>query len=204
MSASSTNLDTASFKRHCRLMHVKELCSESECEIKKCSRRHPRECRYYRDYNRCKFGEYCFFSHDTINQSNVVINTSVEKMESKVKVIEKQVEEMKEQILKLTKLLDSKTSDIINLEIKVNRVEKESSEEKIKSDKLESKIKEVEENNFILIHAVDDVEKATKVIKHQLTNQQPLKFTCNICGEEFVNDSLMRNHIRRSHETFKT
>ena len=32
-------------------------------------------------------------------------------------------------------------------------------------EKLEKRVQEIAQNNFILIHAVDDIEKATKVMK---------------------------------------
>ena len=37
-------------------------------------------------------------------------------------------------------------------------------------EKLETKVKEVSENNFILVHAVDDIERASKSLKRQFEN----------------------------------
>ena len=51
------------YKERCRLQHVKEFCENQSCEIRSCSLRHPKACKYFRDYNRCKFGEYCDFKH---------------------------------------------------------------------------------------------------------------------------------------------
>ena len=47
----------------CWKKHVEEKCGNRECCVSKCNTRHPRECRYFRDYRRCKFGEYCAFDH---------------------------------------------------------------------------------------------------------------------------------------------
>ena len=48
----------------CRKQHVSEKCSNKNCEIQKCSLRHPRTCRYFRDFGNCKFGEWCLFNHE--------------------------------------------------------------------------------------------------------------------------------------------
>ena len=54
---------------HCRFQttfrkrHVGKICEKDQCNIQSCSERHPRECTYYRDFGRCKFGTYCSFRH---------------------------------------------------------------------------------------------------------------------------------------------
>ena len=48
---------------HCRNQHVNENCQEIKCENKSCPKRHPKTCKFFQLYNRCKFGEYCAFAH---------------------------------------------------------------------------------------------------------------------------------------------
>ena len=48
----------------CRMKHVNEICEKSNCEIHKCTQRHPIRCKYYQDYQRCKFGSYCYYRHE--------------------------------------------------------------------------------------------------------------------------------------------
>ena len=70
----------------CRFKHVKELCENHDCEVISCSLRHPKICRFYRDYNRCKFGEWCYFKHvEKIENSKEIFD--------KLKALEKLVEE---------------------------------------------------------------------------------------------------------------
>ena len=47
----------------CRYLHVNYLCDRSYCEISRCEKRHPRECKYWREYRRCKFNEFWSYSH---------------------------------------------------------------------------------------------------------------------------------------------
>ena len=51
------------FLSYCRNMHINEKCSEIKCEDRNCLKRHPKICKFYQLYNRCKFGEYCAFTH---------------------------------------------------------------------------------------------------------------------------------------------
>ena len=51
------------FRETCRHPHNNEICEETNCEINKCSKRHPKSCRYFKDFNRCKFGDFCSFVH---------------------------------------------------------------------------------------------------------------------------------------------
>ena len=52
------------FSVNCRLLHVKEICESESCETSKCPKRHPKACKFYAEYRRCKFGDYCSYSHD--------------------------------------------------------------------------------------------------------------------------------------------
>ena len=47
----------------CFKQHEKENCEKFSCDIEKCSLRHPRKFKFYMEYRRCKFGEYCSYSH---------------------------------------------------------------------------------------------------------------------------------------------
>ena len=87
------------FEEHCRKMHVKEKCQNSKCEVKNCNLRHPKVCRYFRDYYFCKFGEYCCLKHlqpehnDTIAnlvKENENIKLKLEKVEEKLNLLDKE------------------------------------------------------------------------------------------------------------------
>ena len=166
------------FQEMCRLKHVKEICSDKFCEITECSKRHPRECSYFRDYNRCKFGTFCFYRHED-------------------------------------KALDEKSEKIMILETKLDTLEKKMEDAEAAIDrlntmtccieKLEKKVQEVAQNNFILIHAVDDIEKTAKLNEKNLDilfNQQDI-FSCSVCEKEFESESLLRTHTESDHRSTK-
>ena len=62
------------FAQSCRKFHVQEICLETHCENRQdCLKRHPKSCRFFSIYQRCKFAEYCAFKH--------IENTQTKEME---------------------------------------------------------------------------------------------------------------------------
>ena len=51
------------FSDRCRKKHIDEICLENNCEIKMCLKRHPRPCKFFDLYQKCKFGTFCAFKH---------------------------------------------------------------------------------------------------------------------------------------------
>ena len=96
------------FKEHCRKMHEKKICENSKCEVKKCNLRHPKVCRYFRDYNFCKFGEYCCFKH-LEHANNDTIENLVKKNENvllKLKMVEEKLELLNKDELETNIVID--------------------------------------------------------------------------------------------------
>ena len=91
----------------CSKQHVKECCENSTCDILVCSLRHPRKCKYYTEYQRCKFGDFCSYIHENVIES-------VSKVE--FKSLEKETSNLKIKIEHLEDLLKEKDSGIRNLE----------------------------------------------------------------------------------------
>ena len=62
------------YRRHkefCRRQHVKNICDKSECDVSNCSSRHPRFCKYCRDYGKCKFNPCMFLHVEKENDSQI-------------------------------------------------------------------------------------------------------------------------------------
>ena len=94
----------------CRKRHVEILCDNENCDDKTCEKRHPKLCKFYAYYKRCKFTVYCRYKHCDKEPENI------QTLKKKVKDLEKII-------------LDNKTV-IETLVKKVNKLEivKESSE----------------------------------------------------------------------------
>ena len=189
----------------CRLKHVNDICEKKGCEIDKCSQRHPRSCKYFQEFKRCKFGSYCLYRHE---DSQILCYTK--NHEEKFKALTEKTTELETKVACLSELLNVKTAKTENLELKLNtleeKVEQDSKDliQKLNSlsdslDQISERIKEVEQNNYILMHAVDDVEKASKVIQIQLEAMSEPDFVCHFCDQVFQSELHLQNHTRMEH-----
>ena len=92
------------FGRNCLKPHITEECRDRKCSVRECERRHPRLCRYWRDYGRCKFEDNCAFRHED---------------ETKRKT-----DEIVSKLNETTQKLVEKDMEIINLKEKISEIEK--------------------------------------------------------------------------------
>ena len=53
------------FGDRCSLRPNNIICENVECIIQTREKRHPKECKYFEMYRRCKFLEFCRFKHTT-------------------------------------------------------------------------------------------------------------------------------------------
>ena len=178
------------YLKKCRFPHVKEICENTECDARSCSLRHPRICSYYRDYRRCKFGEWCSFKH-------------VEKI-SDIEIVDR--------IKNLEKLIAEKDEVISILENKILVIEKrvglESNENSEESDKKEvtSEItsETVEKFKCDLCEYESNSERGIHIHKKKKHGNIPRypkhekKIECDLCGEVFYSKTEVRIH-KRSH-----
>ena len=78
------------YEEKCRKLHIHENCEKVSCKIVSCELRHPKVCRYLRDFGYCKFGEWCKFSHKNLqNNLQAELNTKAENINKSI--VEKSV-----------------------------------------------------------------------------------------------------------------
>ena len=92
------------FGEICRKHHVDEVCVDSSCDPSNCDKRHPKECKYYKNYNRCKFNP-CKFLHTTqvnydekfkeisenIESNKVSIELEIKKIDEKIDLLDREI-----------------------------------------------------------------------------------------------------------------
>ena len=65
---------------------------------------------------------------------------------------------------------------------------------------IKTKMTEVGENNYVLLHAVDDLERTTKLIcRHLQVPDNSLR--CEYCRQEFDVQSQLKEHVKKIHLT---
>ena len=104
------------FKEKCVYRHVTLICDDHKCDVSQCEKRHPKICKFYRDYKRCNFTISCMYKHENqyeifekiemkleqvkCNHSDIDIEKTIknadekwEMMESRIEVQRKLIEE---------------------------------------------------------------------------------------------------------------
>ena len=92
-------------KEHCRKNHVNELFDKMECDISNCNLRHPKICKFYGEYRKCKF-DPCMFRHvdqandtdiQSLKKQNVKLLSSIEIIENDLKHLQTKIQESEEE-----------------------------------------------------------------------------------------------------------
>ena len=82
---------------HCRFMekctkkHINEVCNIADCNTSSCDKRHPKICRYFVHFNRCKFGSFCNYLHMP------PLATVLKSQEVKIRSLETELLQMKQE-----------------------------------------------------------------------------------------------------------
>ena len=97
----------------CSRVHLKEVCLNRKCDYRKCNKRHPRPCRFFRDNGFCKFGPSCRYSHR--------VSSEIEESNKKIESLEKVTEKLSKQVADqdaVIKALKLELCEIANVELK--------------------------------------------------------------------------------------
>ena len=64
----------------------------------------------------------------------------------------------------------------------------------------ERRVKDLEENFYILLHSVDDLERITKAwTTPNSSTIHRRRYTCNWCGKSFETEPAFKTHLRVDH-----
>ena len=212
------------FGQVCRKQHCDELCGDSACDPSSCIKRHPKECKYFRNYNRCKFNP-CKFVH-TANANDEKIKELTEKVNkiednfNEKDDIELKINEINEKL----KVLESLETSIMN---KIEASKRfESDEELFKT--VEKRVETFESNLMIMkkalsekdsyIHTLENkidiivqenqeqnvkIEELVNEVKKISETTKPIKFKCKNCDFETISEKGLKMHTSKKHTKAK-
>ena len=116
-------------KEFCRRQHINHLCEKIDCEVLSCSSRHPKTCKFYRDYGKCKFNP-CMFSHvkkennyqiDILMKENVSILKKLVDIDNSISELESKIQQSEELITKLNEV-ENKCQKVIDIEKRIYEI----------------------------------------------------------------------------------
>ena len=74
---------------------MKTNCVKKNCEVDYCPLRHPRKCRFYLEFNYCKFGTFCRYKHETFSKQ---VSNEVENLKHTIECLRKDIVKKDEEI----------------------------------------------------------------------------------------------------------
>ena len=99
----------------CHRQHIIEVCEDINCEISDCIKRHPRQCKFFREYNRCKFLDFCSYAHKGVTyQSDVDVIDLVSKIEQLETLVVDQRKELESKKVRTESLENNKLNYRLN------------------------------------------------------------------------------------------
>ena len=175
------------YSEKCRFPHVKEECENEDCEVRSCYLRHPKICSYYRDYRRCKFGEWGSFKHvekTKINEKEIF--AKLDKLEKLVKEKDYIINILSNKI----KVIEEKL--YINTESANEFTENESCEKEIREETIE----------FFKCDECKFESNSKKGLHIHKRKKHGEKFNCDVCDRVF--DSETEGKIHKKTHSFRS
>ena len=199
------------FREKCRKHHINEICLEKTCEILSCNQRHPKICKFFKNYGRCKFSP-CAFKH------------GIQRPENNCERIDEEIKNLSEKVLALENVIKCKNQDIENLSRKILSIEDKLFEkqklyiderldafEKQLVEKLERALESYSKFMGEACTTIDDMvvelndDLGNITIEGEENNllrtfDNPFQFKCNICDFIAKSERGLKAHKTRKHE----
>lgn len=167
------------FRDTCRYKHNNTTCDDVYCEIYSCEKRHPRKCNYFQRYSRCKFGEFCKYSHVTLSKIGEKESTFENKFVMEITELKSKNDDLKKEIQLI--------KNDINSILKENR-ELKNALELLNNKKTEEQI------------VIQNADKNENDFAHSTVNTSEIGFNCDECGFMGKNKNGLKIHKTLKHK----
>ena len=208
------------FSERCRRHHDNEICKSKHCNISECRKRHPKLCKYFENYRRCKFNP-CAYRHEQ-ESSKIYDEVDEEKFKEindKISVMENEINQKNGQIEELVSKISSLESEIHEIDTikeKINdiQVKLEVFEKKFENifeaidkgfDFLKEKVDIFEENiDDLAIELNDDIGNLTvecedNSLEQTFKNPFLQGSKCDLCDFTAKSERGLKTHKARKH-----
>ena len=178
-----------------------------------CSLRHPKNCRYFEKYKRCKF-DPCAYKHDDKEKTIKEISEKIKQLSKDIKVLndkEKESERIIEKLKQFDDIIQKRDDKIQILENKIKdsnlKIFEQAKEIELINKKLrclkekENKNKNMEAEFEILVKRVDDIATSSLNSEIHVENDKlgDVKNKCEKCEFIAKNEQGLKIHIKAKH-----
>ena len=189
------------YEERCRKHHEKNICENAKCVVKECALRHPKNCKFLRDYGYCNTGHdeitELKAKLDEVNSRLVSCEKSIFEKSNQIETLEKMLSEnvKNEHLEKIMEKIDTKVE---GFEVRMNTMNKCVANKDELIVYLEARVKDLEskiEKTNKLEERVVKVERSIYVLEK---TKLGIEF-CDFCEEEFQNIKDKNYHVRYTH-----
>lgn len=196
------------FEINCFRKHENQKCENEHCDIQKCSLRHPKRCKYFAEFNKCKFGSFCKFKHDEIG--NIKFDREIEMLRKDLENVKNGIKEKEIEIREKDKEIKKVSNDLQDkmcaLEMIVKRLELDLQELRKENMSLRARVEEKEKGN-IINNIPDELEEKDESDAHQVEEQveenqmeEITSFRCTQCDFIGKNMAGLKIHDTAKHK----
>ena len=199
-------------KEFCRKRHVKETCENLSCDTSNCIMRHPKVCKWYRDYQKCKF-DPCLFLHKENNTEIYILKKENEDILTNIKDIENAVKDLDAKIVHSESIID-RLENIQNKFEKFTAIEKQIFDQESVIKTLVKRVNVMEDNLKKKDEIINDLVEKSKVGKSPVAENEVLvedepsvdygEFKCSKCDFETFSKKGLKIHMKRKHTKYET
>ena len=163
-----------------------EICTNMQCSMVTCMYRHPRVCRYFTNFGRCKFEDSCAYLHkrnDNLYEFGKEQEKELEKLRKEVEELHKQVNELRTILSEISNSSNQATTESPAILVKSALTSSCSSITKVKS-------------NHIRLSQATLEPVIPQLDGSQNTPQQPSDqlLQCETCHEIFATEEQFNDH----------
>ena len=150
------------FGDECRLEHSEQVCRETSCRRKYCSKRHPKACKNYFLKKHCRFGNICRYDHffDCENCDNLLY------------IIKKETKDSEERLKKKDEAITRMAKEIKNLEKEKVILERKGKVSKDENKKLQDEIRQSGEEKSKLKSTITDLKREIGVTDRKIPQSE--------------------------------
>ena len=85
------------FVTTCKKQHIVNTCTSFPCKNKQCLMRHPRLCKYFSQFARCKFGDQCSYLHRSESNQDS-LESEIENLKLSMAILKRKYEDLEMKI----------------------------------------------------------------------------------------------------------
>ena len=191
--------------------HVEELCEIANCKSKACSKRHPKVCKFFTQYNRCRYNEKCAYSHTATKEKGelAALLVKVDNLENNLKFMSEKVVALEEKIQNIDSESKSSTSKTFKCDQCDYKASKNSILKRHVTSKHKSVISALEQERSIALDDSLQLELPVQERENETHIDSPPKatehippislFKCDLCTFEGTHSFALEAHLSFIH-----